>query len=192
MNKRVIAHGHEPESIVVEALKHINTGKILDIGSGEGRHALFLAEKGFDVHAIDISEESIKKLREQAEKRGLEIKAEVADLTRIQLDNFYDMIICSYVNHHLSTNEALFMVDEIKIHTNHGGLNIIAAFTKNSDLFGEDITTDRYFPETQELGTLYNDWEILEHREEESKAKVIHDDGSSMYNLASFLIAKKP
>ncbi|MFZ2049041.1 MAG: methyltransferase domain-containing protein [Minisyncoccia bacterium] len=191
MNKKIIDHGQEPESIVVEALKHINTGKILDIGSGTGRHALFLAEKGFDVHAIDVSEEGIKKLQEQAEKRGLDIKAEVADLTKIKLDDFYDMIICSYVNHHLSTNEAMFMVDEIKLHTNSGGLNVIAAFTKNSDLFGEDITTDRYFPETQELGSLYKDWKILEHREEESKAKVAHSDGSPMYNLAAFLIAQK-
>lgn len=183
----------EPDSIVVEALKHINTGKILDLGAGEGRHALFLAEKGFDVHAVDISEVGIKKLREQAEKRGLDIKAEIADLAEFRIDDFYDMIICSYVNHHLSVQEALFMIDDIKLHTNHGGLNVIATFTKDGDFFEENQLTDRYFPETQELSSLYKDenWQIIEYREEKTVAKQKHPDGRSMLNFAALLIAKK-
>ena len=181
----------EPSSIVVEALKHINTGKILDLGAGEGRHALFLAEKGFDVHAIDISEVGIAKLRAQAEKKGLKIKTEVADLTQIHLEDFYDMIICSYINHHFSKNESLFMFDEIKQHTNHGGLNVIATFTKEGDFFNENPTTDRYFPETQEVSGLYKDWKILEYREEESGEKHTYPNGRPILSLAAFLIAQK-
>jgi len=182
---------NEPEAIVLEALEHINTGKILDLGSGEGRHALLLAEKGFDVHAVDISEDSIKKLRKEAESRGLSIKAEVADLTKIKLDDFYDMVICSYINHHLSTNESMYMIDEIKTHTNKDGLNVIAAITKNNDFSGEEMLTDRYFPETQELNNLYKDWKVIEYREEEPKTKIKKGKTEDTYDLAAFIIAQK-
>ena len=37
-----------PTNIVVNALKYINSGKVLDIGAGEGRNALFLAKHGFE------------------------------------------------------------------------------------------------------------------------------------------------
>ncbi len=44
------------------ALTHCQ-GKILDVGAGAGAHALYLSEKGFDIHAIDISELAIEHLK---------------------------------------------------------------------------------------------------------------------------------
>lgn len=37
------------------------SGKILDIGIGEGRNAIFLAMKGYEVEGIDISNTAIKR-----------------------------------------------------------------------------------------------------------------------------------
>ena len=45
----------------------LTKGKVLDVGCGAGSHALYLQEKGFDVTAIDISENAIK----ACELRGL-------------------------------------------------------------------------------------------------------------------------
>ena len=55
--------GIEPTQIVKSLLKYKKLGKVLDLGAGEGRNSIFLAEKGFDVTAIDISEIGINKLK---------------------------------------------------------------------------------------------------------------------------------
>ena len=63
---------------------HVNklkeAGKVLCLAEGEGRNALFLARKGFQVTAVDFSEVGIQKIKENAQKEGLKIEAVVADL----------------------------------------------------------------------------------------------------------------
>src|SRR6185503_12506098 len=54
-------------------------GKALDIGTGEGRNALFLAAEGWEVTAFDISDVAVKLTREAADRKGLKLSALVAD-----------------------------------------------------------------------------------------------------------------
>ncbi|MFQ5902685.1 MAG: class I SAM-dependent methyltransferase, partial [Candidatus Binatia bacterium] len=51
----------------------IQPGRALDIATGKGRNALFLAERGFSVEAIDISEVALQEARRQAQGKGLTI-----------------------------------------------------------------------------------------------------------------------
>lgn len=63
-------------------------GKILDVGCGAGSHSLYLQEKGFDVTAIDISENAVK----ACELRGLKnVKAQ--NVLDLDSDNKYDTIL---------------------------------------------------------------------------------------------------
>jgi SAM-dependent methyltransferase len=55
-------------------------GRVLDVACGRGRHALWLAEAGFDVTAIDRSIEAIDHLRAIARRRGVSITLDVVDL----------------------------------------------------------------------------------------------------------------
>jgi SAM-dependent methyltransferase len=55
-------------------------GRVLDVACGKGRHALWLAAQGFDVHAIDRNADAIASLRQSAESRGLRITTAVIDL----------------------------------------------------------------------------------------------------------------
>lgn len=55
-------------------------GKVLDVACGRGRHALWLAGAGFDVHAIDRDPEKIDFLQATAERLHLSISCEVVDL----------------------------------------------------------------------------------------------------------------
>lgn len=68
-------------------------GLALDAGCGEGRNALFLAERGFEVRAFDVSEAGIGKLRRRAEERGLEIDAGVGGLDSLDFDRSFDVIV---------------------------------------------------------------------------------------------------
>jgi SAM-dependent methyltransferase len=56
-------------------------GRAVDLGAGEGRHALWLAELGWQVTAVDFSAVGIDRGREEARRRGLDLDWVVADVT---------------------------------------------------------------------------------------------------------------
>ena len=63
-------------------------GKILDVGCGAGSHSLYLQEKGFDVTAIDISENAIKACK----LRGLK-NARVQNILEIENEKFDTILL---------------------------------------------------------------------------------------------------
>ncbi len=72
--------GTRPNEFLVEAGPQIPKGRVLCIGEGEGRNAVFLASLGFEVTAVDGSAVGLEKARRLAEERGVTICTEVADL----------------------------------------------------------------------------------------------------------------
>jgi SAM-dependent methyltransferase len=55
-------------------------GRALDIASGRGRNALWLADQGLTVTAVDVNPAALALLREEAASRGLVVKTVAADL----------------------------------------------------------------------------------------------------------------
>ena len=78
---------YEMPKIEQKALQLVR-GKILDVGCGAGSHSLYLEENGFDVTAIDISENAVK----ACELRGLK-NVIVQDVLDLDSDNKYDTIL---------------------------------------------------------------------------------------------------
>jgi tellurite methyltransferase len=69
-------------------------GRALDIACGRGRNSLFLAERGFDVVAMDISPVALAEGRKQAEEKSLSISWQQVDLEEIELSAAtYDLIV---------------------------------------------------------------------------------------------------
>ena len=62
----------DPAPLLREYQDDLPTGRALDIATGTGRNAVFLAEAGYDVDALDSSLEGLKIARENARKRGVE------------------------------------------------------------------------------------------------------------------------
>ncbi|SIT04945.1 class I SAM-dependent methyltransferase [Neptunomonas antarctica] len=58
----------------------LKMSSVLDLASGDGGTALFLASKGFDVTAVDIAEEGLKRLTESAQAQQLSIRTQQLDL----------------------------------------------------------------------------------------------------------------
>lgn len=69
-----------PAPVVIRAVEHLAPGRALDLACGTGRHALFLAERGWHVTAVDASSAAIEKLLEKSRERRLEMDARVANL----------------------------------------------------------------------------------------------------------------
>jgi SAM-dependent methyltransferase len=70
----------DPTPFLADWLDRIPPGRALDVATGTGRNALLLAERGFAVDAVDISEVAVSRARETAAARGLDVRFEVADL----------------------------------------------------------------------------------------------------------------
>src|ERR1700687_2113287 len=87
--------------IVRQALRYKKSGSALDLGCGAGRHALFLAKKGFRVTAVDKSSENIAALKELARLQKLPITTLKADVTEFNSGKKFDLIVSTMVLHFL-------------------------------------------------------------------------------------------
>lgn len=90
-------YGKEGTAFLKEKLPLLTKGKALVLAMGEGRNAVYLAENGFDVTGVDISEVGIEKCERLAEERGVVVNSIVADLTDYDLGKEqYDLITNFY------------------------------------------------------------------------------------------------
>ncbi len=73
------AYGTQPNDFVREVATHLE-GPVLCLGEGEGRNAVFLAERGLEVTAIDLSPKALEKAQQLATERGVTLTTQEADL----------------------------------------------------------------------------------------------------------------
>lgn len=74
------AFGTDPNDFLRQKAPTLGQGKVLCLAEGEGRNAVWLAQQGFDVTAVDASPVGLQKAQVLAAERGVTIKTVVADL----------------------------------------------------------------------------------------------------------------
>lgn len=122
---------------VVDAItifKDYNVRRVLDLGCGIGRHAIYLANKGFYVIGIDLSKSALKIARKWKQEEGLaNIALLQASMTCLPLrDCGFDGIISVSVIHHATSEDIKTTIDEIHRTLKKDGL-IIANLTSVKD-----------------------------------------------------------
>ena len=185
----------EPVAVVKEIPSLLSGGKALDIGAGDGRHAIFLAEHGFDVTALDTSPVGLEKIHHIAEKKSLHLQTEVVDVATWDFSKQYDAIVVAVTLQHLKEADALAVLQKMKEHTNPGGVNAIVLFTNNGDRYLLDQEEDpgAFYPPDGWLREYYKDWEIQSY--EEVSGKLVQrkrSDGTPMENMTARMLARKP
>lgn len=70
----------EADSLIVDRVKSLKMGSLLDVACGNGRNSLYLADKGFKVTSLDISSAALSHLESAAEKARLDINTVELDL----------------------------------------------------------------------------------------------------------------
>jgi SAM-dependent methyltransferase len=141
-----------PTILLIETVAKLAPGTAIDLACGAGRNALYLAERGWDVTAIDGSGTAIDLLRQRSAARGLHVDAKIADLTApdftIQPDAFDLVLIAYYLQRDLFA--------KAKKAVRPGGVVIAIAHTPEP---GESWSEKRARP--GELREFFRDWEIL-------------------------------
>lgn len=101
-------------------------GRVLDVGCGAGRVPVALAERGFEVDALDPEPLVVEQAQELAARAGVEVRFFVADFQRADprfKDESYDAVVCSEVLEHVQTWRDV--VDNVRRVLKPGGLFIL-------------------------------------------------------------------
>jgi SAM-dependent methyltransferase len=90
--------GAGPNRFVAEELAALPPGRAIDLGTGEGRNAIWLAERGFTVTAVDFSRVGLARAAGLAAERGVSVDWVHADLLDYQpTPGGYDLVLIAYV-----------------------------------------------------------------------------------------------
>jgi tellurite methyltransferase len=135
-------------------------GSALDIGFYNGRNAFYLAERGWQVTAIDRWEPFVDKLSQESATKGFAIKAEVAELIEYDPGSTFDLVLCLMVLHFLEAKQVSAAIEKLKAWTEPGGHCMVTGFTD-----ANPEGTRPYLFARNELKGCFDGWEI-EHYEE--------------------------
>ena len=135
------------------------SGQALALGDGEGRNGVFLAELGFEVTSVDLSEVGLSKARDLARKRGVTIQTVQADLEYYEIEaESQDLIVSIYC--HLPDAIRKLVHERAEVALKPGGLFILEAFHHSQLKYesGGPKTTDLLY----DLSTLLDDFQTLQ------------------------------
>lgn len=151
----------DPDPLVTAFAGGMQPGRALDLACGAGGNALWLAERGWDVTAVDRSPAAIEAVRRSAGQRGVQVTALVADLEAHEFTitpASWDLILmCRYLQRDL--------FEPAKLGLAPGGVLIVIV------LLAEPLAekgTQRFRAQPGELPRLFGDaagWTILHRRE---------------------------
>jgi tellurite methyltransferase len=150
----------EPHPLVVAHCASIPPGYALDVACGTGRHAVFLAQRGWTVTAVDYSRVAIDILRRRVSADRLDIDARVADLEKPEFlvsANTYDLIvICNYLQWEL--------FPQVKNGTRAGGTVIVIVAMVDDDPNLKPMNP-AFLVVPGDLRRTFADWRIVHYRE---------------------------
>ncbi len=156
--------GKKPSSScfkVMEMKPPVEKLKLLVLGCGEGKNAVFFARNGYDVTAFDLSREGIKKTKRFAADVGVELEAFKADINEFRCEEDYDVIFSSGTLHYIPGSLRDEILDDYKEHTNPGGINVHSVFVDKpfiEEAPDSEETARKWI--SGELFTHYSDWKI--------------------------------
>ncbi|MFT5819361.1 MAG: tellurite methyltransferase [Crocinitomix sp.] len=90
-----------PYPELVSYFKTCKVGNVLDLGCGQGRDALFLAQLGFSVTAVDSSEVGISQMLDVSKNQGLKLNGLVADIYEWDDFSSFDYVLLDSMFHFL-------------------------------------------------------------------------------------------
>lgn len=152
---------------VTELMQDTTDKRVLDIGSGEGRDAVYFAECGFQVDALEISTPGIEKIKQYSQLSGCEVTVHHADMIGYELKHSYDVIYSHGSLQFLPLEQRRKHFEKYKRHTCVGGLNAHLIFVEKPFVkTAPDWQKNEFFYQSGDLAGYYHDWEILRCEEQ--------------------------
>jgi SAM-dependent methyltransferase len=177
---------------IVRLLQEREARTVLDLGSGTGRHVVYLAQHGFSVSGLDNSRKGMEATRRWLADKGLEADLRLQSMTeRFPYDDdFFDAVVSVQVIHHADLATITGVVAEIGRVLRQGGfLFVTVPRLKNQGQRFEQLEPSTFVPldgpenglphhyfTPEELRDVFRDYDIVD----------IHLDGWEHYCLSAF------
>ena len=157
--------------------------RALDVACGAGRHALFLAGRGFRVTAVDASRVGVEIMLERARGRGLSLDARVADLARgeFNIEPGAYQLVCDF--YYLQRD----LFRDMRAGLRPGGLFVAAIHTADERPPARPMNPD-FLLRPAELREQFRGWEILHYHETEGR----DEDAGRHDRRSAEIIARRP
>lgn len=151
-------------------------GKILELGCGPGRNAIYLANEGFDVTAVDLSVEGINWAKERALAKGVAIHFICDSIFNLEVQNEFDFVYDSGCLHHIPPHRRINYVDLIKNSLKSSGYFGLTCFAAGDldERNGSEITDWDVYREwslqgglaysEEKLREIFKEFEVIEIR----------------------------
>lgn len=155
---------------------------VLDLGCGLGRHAIYFAKNGFDVTAVDLSEEAVECVKEKAETKGVHITCKVADMMALPFAaHSFDRVFSYHVISHQDTVGVQKVIDEITRVLKPSGKLFLTLCSKEHFAFSEEafprvdentvlktegaeVDVPHFFADKEIIKELFRDYRLLQVR----------------------------
>ncbi|OIJ19255.1 hypothetical protein BKP45_13940 [Anaerobacillus alkalidiazotrophicus] len=165
--KKFIDNKNKPNERLENLSTYFTGGKGLDLACGLGANSLFLAQLGYNIQALDISEVATQYVRDQAREKQLDIVATAIDLTNLSNLNFkknlFDLVIITY---YLDRDIFPYVKSIIK----DNGYFFMETFYLSEETKKVGIS-NKYKLHSNELLSTFTDWQVLYYEENEKEGR---------------------
>ncbi|MFB7247265.1 SAM-dependent methyltransferase [Streptomyces populi] len=135
----------------------IAPGRALDLGSGPGRNALYLASHGFEVDAVDLSPVAVAWGEDRAHEAGVDVRFLCGDafaLPAAELSGPYDLVVDSGCFHHLPPHRRVSYLALLDRVLAPGGHLALTSFAAGEAGMGSELTDADLYREHELQGGL--------------------------------------
>lgn len=156
--------GQRPSAMcyrVLELMPPDRPLRLLDIGCGEGRNAVFFARNGYYVTAFDLSPVGVEKTARMADEVGVALDLFTADLLDFRLEEPFDILFSTGTLHYIPPELRGKILGNYKQFTNPDGLHAFSVFVHKPFIpRPPDGEAMAHAWISGELFTHYHDWRI--------------------------------
>ena len=165
---------------LITIFENLKTGKVLDLGCGDGRVIEFLQEHGFECTGVDINPKKI----EHNKERNNDVEWICKDIRNFKFEYEYDLIIAQTSIHFFPMENQIELLNNIKTATKINGINFIVTLTNEIPLLGEC-----YLMKNNELLNYYLNWKILQFAQRITPIHTDPENSDPHQHSVSILIA---
>lgn len=169
----------EPNAFLVRSIQNLPTGTALDVGMGQGRNAIYLAQQGWTVTGFDPAEKAVAAAQDQARQLGVALTAVPVGDDQFDFGkDRWDLVVLSYVGFRAT-------IPRIYESVKPGGRVVVEAFHRDSlknGPIGQGVVFD-----SNELLKLFERFRVIHYEDTEDTS-----DFGMRRNRVVRLVAQKP
>lgn len=153
----------------------IKPGKVLELGCGPGRNAIYLAEKGCTVDAVDLSQVSLDWAKERVTEKNVNVNLINQNIFDLEVEEgIYDIVYDSGCFHHIAPHRRMNYIELLNKALKPNGYFGITCFVPGGEFGGAEISDWEVYRlrslkgglgfTEERLRTIFNDFKEIEIR----------------------------